>query len=667
MQDLEILQFLFSVLNMTLSVHGITAMGFFCANKGFGQNMHSISGNDPDESAGLRASCGFANLSDTEIINDMEGLSLKKLSSYLLEHIWGYLFAILCLIIGVALDMLSPQLTRRIVDEVITGGNLPLLKYLLLGIFAVGLGRCIFMYLKEFIFDVIASKISMDMRKRLFAHLQGLSADFYDRNNTGELMARVKDDVDRIWDGLGFVSMLMIEVAVHVTLVLTCMYRLNWKLALIPTFSMIFCGILAIVLEQKLDKIYEQISEENAALNTVAEENLAGVRTVKAFAREKFEIQKFLSHNKRYYELNMEQSRVFVKYHPLFTLITKLLPLCTLLGGGYLVISEGFSLGSLSAFVEYSMNIVWPMEMLGWLTNSFSSAVASNKKLKKLYQETSSIREAEIPVVLPQVHGKICFSHVCFQRDSSDILSDISFTVKPGATLGIMGATGSGKTSIVQLLQRLYDCTEGRIFLDDTDIKNLSLKQLRSNISVVMQDVFLFSDTINDNVRLGMRDTLSMERVKEAAQAAQAGGFISRMEQGYDTIIGERGVGLSGGQKQRISIARALAKQTPVLVLDDSTSALDMETELKIQQTLRDLPHTTKLIIAHRISAVRHADEIIFLKDGCIAERGTHEELMQKKGLYYETYMVQYGEESVQLTAASPNTMQLSEQLPQFT
>lgn len=569
---------------------------------------------------------------------------MKKISSYILEHIHGYLFAVLCLIIGVGLDMLSPQLTMHIVDDVIVGGNLSLLKYLLGGILAVGVGRCIFMYFKEYTFDITGAKISACMRRDLFTHLQSLSADFYDRNNTGELMARAKEDIDHIWDGLTYVGMLIIEVVVHTTFVLTCMYRLNWKLALIPTISMIFCGGLAIFLEKKLDKIYEEISEENATLNTVAEENLAGVRTVKAFAREKFEISKFLSHNKRYYELNMEQSRMFVKYHPTFTLVTKILPLIVLLCGGYLVIREEFSLGSLSAFIEYSTNIVWPMEMLGWLTNSLSSAVASNKKLKKIYAETSSITECKEPVVLDEIKGKISFEHVGFTRDKSVILDDISFTVQPGATLGIMGATGSGKTSLIQLLQRLYDCTEGTILLDDVDIRKLSLKQLRSSISAVMQDVFLFSDTINDNVRLGKQDTLNLEQVKVASHAAQAGDFIERLESGYDTVIGERGVGLSGGQKQRISIARALAKGNPILVLDDSTSALDMETEHMIQQTLRELTSTTKLIIAHRISAVRYADEIIFLEDGHIAERGTHEELLARKGLYYETYLSQYGD-----------------------
>ncbi len=574
---------------------------------------------------------------------------MKKLSYYLKQHVAGYTFACLSMIIAVSLDLLSPQLTRHIIDDVIVGGQLGKLKYLLGGIFLVGLGRCIFQYTKEYTFDKISANIGTDMRRDLFSYIQSLSAEFFDRTGTGELMARVKDDVDRIWNALGYVSMLILEVVFHVTVILFCMYSLSWKLAILPTCCMIICGIMALAMEGKLGQIYEEISEENAKLNTVAEENLAGVRTVKAFAREKFEIKKFLSHNQRYCDLNMKQSKVFIRYSPYFSLIGKLLPLLVLLFGGYLFMQGELTLGGLGAFVEYSTNIVWPMEMLGWLSNDFSSAVGSYRKIKRIYAEKPVITDPETPVVLPQVHGDIRFDHVSFHKaDMHEILSDISFHVKAGNTIGIMGATGSGKTSIIQLLQRLYDATDGSISLDGVPIKELSLKQLRSSISMVMQDVFLFSDTIHENVVLGKKGEVSSQEVRIASQNAQASEFIDRLEEQYDTVIGERGVGLSGGQKQRISIARALAKHTPILVLDDSTSALDMETEFAIQQTLKDLKDTTKIIIAHRISAVRHADEIIVLEDGHVAERGTHDGLMAQKGLYYKTWQAQYGSWLVQ-------------------
>lgn len=570
---------------------------------------------------------------------------MKRISDYIWENKVLYLVAIAALLIAVTLDMLSPRLTARVVDDVIVGGNIGELKYLLLGFLGIGAGRCIFQYIKEYTFDYTGSKISSQMRRDLFVHIQSLSADFFDRTNTGELMSRIKDDIDHIWDALGFVGMLIIEVVYHTGIILTCMYMLNWKLALIPTVAMIFCGTIAIIMERKLGSVYEEISEENAVLNTVAEENLAGVRTVKAFARERYEISKFLSHNKRYYDLNMTQSKVFVKYYPYFSVVTKVLPLLTILAGGKFVIAGEMSLGEMTAFVEYSNNIVWPMEMLGWLTNSFSSAVASNKKIRRIYEETSSIQEKEQPVLLEKVQGKICFDHVSFHKaDMHEILHDISFTLESGKTLGIMGATGAGKTSIIQLLQRMYDATDGTISIDDVDVRELSLEQLRTNISYVMQDVFLFSDTIYENIKLGKKKVLDFNTVRKASTDAQASGFIERMEQQYDTVIGERGVGLSGGQKQRISIARALAKHDPILVLDDSTSALDMETEHLIQENLQNLRDTTKIIIAHRISAVRNADEIIVLENGSIAERGTHESLLAKKGLYYETYLAQYGE-----------------------
>ena len=568
---------------------------------------------------------------------------MKKLRCYVGHYWYGYLFAIFSMVTAIVLDMVYPRITAKIVDDVIVGGNIGMLTGLLAGIVAVGIGRCIFGYCKEFSFDVLSSRIGSEIRKDLFRHIQTLSKNYFDDTNTGELMARVKDDVDKIWNALGYVGMLTIEVVIHVSMVLYCMFHLNWRLTLVPLVTMVVCGTIAVIMERKLDKLYEEISEENAVLTTVAEENLSGVRTVKAFAREKFEIEKFLSHNRRYYELNISQSKMLVRYYPFFQFVGKALPVAMTILGGVSVMNGNMSLGGLVAFVEYSRNCTWPMEMLGWLTNDLSSAVASYRKIKKIYGENASIRDCENPVVLDEIAGSISFEHVSFSLDGKDILRDITFMVPAGKTIGIMGATGSGKSSVVNLLQRFYDATEGTVRLDGVDVRRLTLNQLRSSISVVLQDVFLFSDTIGENITMGRRGMLAPEEIREAAESARAKEFIERMEQQYETVIGERGVGLSGGQKQRISIARAIAKHAPVLILDDSTSALDMETEHEIQKTLKELKGTTKMIIAHRISAVCHADEIIYLKDGRIAERGTHRELLAKKGIYYETYMAQYG------------------------
>ena len=569
---------------------------------------------------------------------------MKKIRTYLWEHKLAFGLAILAMIISISLDMLSPKLTQSMIDDVLLGGHMDLLTPLLLAYSGVGVGRFIFQYVKEYTFDLTGSKIAAQIRRAVFCHVQSLSTEFFDRTGTGELMSRIKDDVDHIWDGLTYVGMLMIEVIIHTSIVLFCMYSLNWKLAILPTIGMAASAAIAIYMEHRLDSVYESISEENATLNTVAEENLAGVRTVKAFAREKYEIGKFLSHNQRYYELNMEQSNIFVKYHPYISLISKILPISVLLFGGVQVMQGEFTLGELSAFFAYSNNIVWPMEMLGWLTNSLSYAVASNRRIQKLYGEKPAVKDPETPVVLSSVKGQITFEHVSFHKaDQHEILHDISFTVKPGKTVGIMGTTGAGKSSLIYLLQRLYDVTDGAIYLDGVNIKDLSLHQLRGAMSFVMQDVFLFSDTILENVKLGKKDTLTLSSIKEASRRAQASSFIEKMESQYDTVIGERGIGLSGGQKQRITIARALARKAPVLVLDDSTSALDMETEQCIHDTLRELKDTTKIIIGHRISAVCHADEILILENGQIVERGTHDELLAKKGHYYQTFVAQYG------------------------
>lgn len=570
---------------------------------------------------------------------------MKKnpIGSYILRNWYWYLIALVSMVISITLDMCGPMVTRNIIDKVIVGGKMELLGGLLLSLLGIGLGRAVFQYVKEFVFDYASVNIASDMRGNLFRHIQRLSIRYFDKNNTGELMARVKDDVDKVWNSIGFVGMLIIEGVIHIIFVLTCMIRISPVLTLIPLAVMPIVGYVAIKLENKLSKVYDDISEQNAELNTVAQENLAGVRTVKAFAREEYEIDKFAKHNKRYYDLNMQQAKLLIKYDPNISLLAKLMHLMVIVVGGVLVIRSQISLGDLGAFSEYANIIIWPIEIIGWLSNDFASAIASNKKINKILTEEPEIKEEEKPVCLEKIEGRLKFEHVGFKLDDTQILSDISFVLEPGKTIGIMGMTGSGKSSIVNLTERFYDVTEGRVTLDGVDVRKLPLADVRKSTSVVMQDVFLFSDTITDNVSLGSRDSMKQETIKEAVRLASAQDFIERMNHQYDTIIGERGVGLSGGQKQRISIARALAKNAPILILDDSTSALDMETEHEIWKELSAKTDVAKMIIAHRISAVRNADEIIILENGSIAERGTHEELLQKKGLYYKTYEAQYG------------------------
>ncbi len=569
---------------------------------------------------------------------------MKKLSSYILHYWYAYLFAIVCLLLQVGLDMLAPQVTKSVIDDVIVGGKTELLMGLLFTLLGIGLGRAFFQYTKEFLFDISSMRIACDMRRNLFHHIETLSMRYFDRNNTGELMARVKDDVDKVWNGVGMIAMLIIEGSVHVIVVLYCMLTISPKLTFIPLAVMPIVGYIAVKMEKRLGEVYDEISEQNAELNTVAQENLAGVRTVKAFARENYEIEKFKKHNQKYYNLNMQQARTLAKYDPNISFLAKVQLVLIIIVGGILVTQGEISIGQLGAFSEYANNIIWPMEILGWLSNDLASALASNKKINRILAEQPEIKDSENLEVLEKLNGNLEFQNVNFSLDGTEILKEVSFCLEQGKTIGIMGVTGSGKTSIVNLIERFYDISDGKILLDGIDIRQLPLETVRQSIAVVMQDVFLFSDTIRENVRLGQRATMSEETVREAVRSASAQGFIEKMTNQYETVIGERGVGLSGGQKQRISIARALAKKAPILILDDSTSALDMETEYEIQQELAALKNTTKVIIAHRISAVKYADEIIILEHGQVVERGTHQSLMEKKGFYYSTYEAQYGD-----------------------
>lgn len=592
----------------------------------------------------------------------MKNPNKLNLGHYVGKQMPLYSIAIICMIIAVLLDMAAPIIVQHIVDDVLIGKKLELFKFFLLGILGIGLGRCITQYAREFLCDWAGSKIASEVRINLFQKIQSLSANFFDGINSGELMSRVKDDVDRIWDVAAFMGILIAEVFVRTVAAIYFMVQINWQLSIIPIIGMFFSGFIAIKMERNLDSLYGDLAQKNSELNNTAAENLAGVRTVKAFAREGFEIAKFHKHNQKYYELNIDLSRVFVKYNPLIQVITRTLSVITLLLGGLMVIKGNpfaggatLTIGQVIALLNYVGNMIWPMEMLGWLTNGLSSAKASIKRLNKIYAEIPDIKdqntakttslEADLQDAIftsDDISGTITFDHVTYKSGDRKILDDVSFEIKAGQTLGIMGATGSGKTTIINLLKRMYDVTEGSIKLDGVDIRELPLPTLRRSIATVMQDIFLFSDTIDGNIRLGARETMTSAQVRAALVQSHAAEFVDRMEDKEQTVIGERGVGLSGGQKQRITIARALARKTPVLVLDDSTSALDTETEQDIQKVLADLTGMTKIIIAHRISAVRKADKIIVLEKGRIAEEGTHEELLAKNGLYKETYDSQY-------------------------
>lgn len=548
---------------------------------------------------------------------------------------------VIMMVLAIVLDMFDPYLKMIIVDEVIKGGKMELFKGALLGLVGITVGRAIFGYIKELSFDLAGSKVVALLRQELFEHIQKQSFDYFDSVNTGELMSRVKDDGDNVLHASAFGAMLFSEQVIYFVIASTMLLRLNWKLALICLSIMPFIAFIGLKLEKFMGECYDKISDQRASMNTTAQENIAGVRLVKSFGRERHEIIKFLEKNKKYFELNVEQADILARYNPVIEFLSNTVLLLVTVGGGYFVIGGDMSVGGLVAFSSYIYMLIWPMRMLGWLSNVLAQCKASLKKIDGIFEAQPTINSSNEPKVISKSNGALEFKNVSFSYNNKEVLKDINIKVKPGNTLAIMGATGSGKTTLINLIGRYYDCTKGSVCFDGIDVKRMSLEQLRSNISMVMQETFLFSDSIKENITFGDK-SITEEDMNKAAKNAKASEFILKMHDKFDSVIGERGTGLSGGQKQRVSIARAFAKNARVLILDDSTSALDMETEHEIQKSLEQKRDATKIIVAHRISAVKNADEIIILDKGRIVERGTHEELLSKKGMYYDTYVEQY-------------------------
>lgn len=548
-------------------------------------------------------------------------------------------------LIFVGLDNIIPQIVRVIVDQVIIGKNFANFYLMLSSLLAIGLIRGVLGYAREYFCDTAGSRIGCNIRKDLFAKIQKLSANFFDRINSGELMSRVMDDVNSIWELFTYVGMLCMEIAIHVTVVIFFMFKMNWKLAVFPTAGILICGFISVMMNKYIGPMFGAIFEENSKLNNMVQENIAGVRTVKSFLREKYETAKFRKHNLKYFELNYKQSKTFANFNPIFMFARVLIPLIMLVHGGIFCMQDKITLGELTAFMQYSMNIAWPVEMIGWLSACVARGFQGIKRIDGIYREIPQIEDSPCAreMVVGEIKGAIQFKNVSFTAENKTrVLRNVSFSIEGGKTLGIMGSTGSGKSTVINLLKRMYDITEGQILLDGLDIRDLKLESLRKSIATVSQDVFLFSDTIDSNIRLGEKDELTESSVDRSLEEAAAAQFISKLEDGKNTVIGERGIGLSGGQKQRLTIARALSRtKAPVLVFDDSTSALDTETEKRIQQMLEEKKNAIKIIIAHRISAVKHADLILVMENGSVAECGTHLELLEKKGLYWQTWQIQ--------------------------
>ncbi len=566
---------------------------------------------------------------------------MGRLLRIMKQHWWKYSLAIALMIVSIVLDMYNPFLVGEIIDRVIKNGEIAYLNNALLLLAAITVCRAVLGYIKEYGFDLVSSTVILDLRQSLFDHIQKLAFSFFDKNNTGELMSRIKDDTENVMDAICYGFMLFLEQIIYFAIASIIMFSLSWKLALISLMTMPVIEYIVFKLERKIGEIYEKISDQRALLNTTAQQNIAGVRVVKAFGREKYEIEKFLKQNEENYKINFNQAKILAKYNPTIEFFSNVVIVLVVSFGGYFVIGGELSLGKLVAFSNYVHMLIWPIRSMGWLTNVIARCVASIKKIENIFNEEPTIKNCENPQKPEKAEGNVVFKDVSFEFAEEFVLNEINIDVKAGSTVAIMGATGAGKSSLINLIGRYYDCSKGCIYFDGIDVRDLDLSFLRKNVAVVMQDTFLFSDTIEQNIRFGANDVTD-EEFMAAARDAMVDEFVSQMPLGYNTIIGERGIGLSGGQKQRISIARAFLAEAKVLILDDATSALDMETEYFIQKALERRKGITCFIIAHRISAVKNADQILYFEDGRIVERGTHSELLALKGRYYETYREQY-------------------------
>ncbi len=570
--------------------------------------------------------------------------SLKWIIGYLKYHIPKYSIALILVLITSLLSMINPFLAGDIVDRVLKGNEKNILIPILIIMLVVVVIKGILTYTYQMIFERVSQDILLNIRKDLYSKLLKLDFDYYNNTKTGDIMARMTGDTDALrhfiaWVVYNILSNLSVFIFAIISMAIVSLPLTLFMLAICPIIA-----IITIKMGVQISPTFYNIREAYSRLNSVTQENISGNRVVKAFSREDYEIEKFNKENLNYKEKNMDTTKIIGKYMPVLEYLSSFLSIIMILVGGILVINKSMTLGDLVIFNGLLWALNNPMRMAGYLINDTERFIASSIKIRELLNTESNIKNSKAPVKSERIHGDILFDNVSFNYGDTAALKNVSFEAKCGQTIGIIGPTGAGKSTLVNLICRFYDATEGEVLIDYTPIKNIDIKQLESSIGMAMQDIFLFSDTIEGNIAYG-NPSVSLDKVKDIAKLSEAHGFISEMPEGYDTIIGERGVGLSGGQRQRISLARALITNPSILILDDTTSAVDMETEFKIQKEVNlNNPNRTNFIISHRISSVKSADLILVLDNGRIIESGTHDSLVNNKGYYYEVYKTQFGD-----------------------
>lgn len=564
--------------------------------------------------------------------------------SFLKKYRVRMIVGLILVFITSLLVLINPQISGMIVDEVIEGQHYEKLGILLLIMIGVTLVRSLLRFAFLMCFESSSQGLVYDMREEAYRKLMKEDFNFFNKNRTGDLMSRQTGDMDAVRHMVSHVIYFSFENILVFLMALVMIFSVNVKMALCMLIVLPFT--LAVTLSQRrhIKPAFDRVRDCFSSLNAFAQETIAGNRVVKAFAKEDYELEKFDRENDGYRDAQLNAASIWMKYIPMFEILSQCLTIILMIMGGFMVIDGEMTIGNMVTVNGYLWMLNSPLRQAGWIINDLQRFLTAIEKIYKVYTTEPDIKQPEHVVEKRKLKGSVTFDHVNYYTNDDTVLKDISFHVEPGQTIGIIGATGSGKSSLINLICRFYDVNQGRVLVDDIDVRNLNLQTLRGNIGIAMQDVFLFSDTIEGNIAYGNPDC-TFEQVQAAAKIANADEFIREMPEGYDTIIGERGVGLSGGQKQRISLARAILKDPSIIILDDTTSAIDMETESMIQNELKKISdERTVFIIAHRISSIIHADQILVLDNGRLVERGTHEQLLAKKGYYSTVFHHQYGE-----------------------
>ena len=539
--------------------------------------------------------------------------------------------------------LVNPALSQRLIDDVIVAQNPDPLLGILMVMLVVKLGREGLRYLMVIFLETDSQNVIFNLRRKLFERLQYNDMRFFDTHRTGDLMTRMSADLDWCRHFLSYIDYRIIDAACTFLFATVYLLTVNWKLTMLLIIITPILLVITKLFSKHVRPRFVFMREKLAEMNTAAQENIAGNRVIRAFAREEYEKDRFRERNQAFMDSHLRINKLWLTFFPMIELLVNAIQLVTVFVGGLFIINGELTPGQLAIFTGLSWAVSNPMRELGNLINDLQRFSTSAAKVMELYFSQPEIVDPPDAVSHEKVQGRVEFRNVSFQIDTKPILQDVSFSVKPGQTVAVMGPTGGGKTSLIHLMARFYDVSSGEVLVDGCDVRRWKLQELRGGIGTATQDVFLFSDTVEGNVAFGDQ-SLTLDEVKDFARRADADEFVRKLPEGYDTIIGERGVGLSGGQRQRIALARALAVRPGILVLDDTTSAVDSETEQYIQSQLRDLPFPcTKFIIAQRISSMRDADLILVLQDGRITESGTHQQLLDKRGYYWQTYCLQYG------------------------